>query len=44
MSTHEIGARQRKQQADAPGIEQHGVKIELSAFIVQDGNRKRVFN
>ncbi len=40
---HEIGPRQRKEQADPPGIEEDGVKKELAAVVMDDGNREGVF-
>ncbi len=40
---HEVGARQREEQADAPGVEQDGVDIELAVIVVQHRDGKGVF-
>ena len=39
---HEIGPRQREEQADPPGVEQDGVEKELALAVVQHRNRKRI--
>ena len=40
---HEVGARQREEQADAPGVEQDGVDVELAVGVVQHRDGKGVF-
>jgi hypothetical protein len=40
---HEVGARQREEQADPPGVEQDGVEKELAVLVVQDRNGEGVF-